>query len=95
MTTDTTMTEEHERASPLQDLADAWEVTRSTAIEELEQAQAYLTLMLAQLRTRTGDEQDRAYSFSRFHKHASNGIATLAQYGGKVKLEGMQPKGSA
>lgn len=56
--------QEAEHHSP--DTTQAWEQARTAAIDELEQAQAFLGLVLMQLRTRTGNEQERAYSYSRF-----------------------------
>jgi hypothetical protein len=91
----TMTTEGQEPTSPLLDLAEAWEQTRGAAIEELEQAQAYLGLMLAQLRTRTGDEKDRAYAFHRFHNHTAKALAHWSDYGKRAALDAMQAQGNA
>jgi len=85
--------QETERQST--DMAQAWEQARIAAIEELEQAQAFLGLVLTQLRTRTGNEQDRAYSFSRLHHHVARFVSLMGQCAGKARLEGMQPAGRA
>ncbi|MBQ0820729.1 hypothetical protein KBI52_10980 [Microvirga sp. HBU67558] len=66
--------------------------SRLAAINELEQAQAFLGLMLAQLRTSTGNDKDRAYSSERFRYHASRGFAL---WSGKTLLDNMPAEGSA
>lgn len=86
--------EGQEATSPVSGRTDASEQVRKAAIYEVELAQGFLGLVLAQLRTGSGDEQDRAYALGRFHRHAVN-LLKLMQSTNASRLEGMQAKGNA
>ena len=87
--------EGQEATSPASDRTDAVELVRKAAIYEVELAQGFLGLVHAQLRTGAGDEQDRAYALSRFHRHASNLLKLMQQGTSAARLDAMQAQGSA
>jgi hypothetical protein len=87
--------EGQEATSPTSDQTDALEQVRKAAIYEVELAQGFLGLILAQLRTGSGDERDRGYALNRFHRHASNLLKLMQQSKNAPRLDAMQAQGSA
>jgi hypothetical protein len=87
--------EGQEATSPASDRTDVTEQVRKAAIYEVELAQGFLGLVLAQLRTGSGDEQDRGYALNRFHRHAGNLLKLMQQSKGAARLDAMQAQGSA
>ena len=77
------------------DKAQAWEQTRTAAIVDLEQAQAFLGLVLAQMRNAPGNSEALNYALRGFHHHATGALNLLKEYGNTARLDAMPAEGNA
>ncbi|WP_262299704.1 hypothetical protein [Microvirga sesbaniae] len=69
--------------------------TRTAAIVDLEQAQAFLGLVLSQMRNAPGNSEALNYALRGFHHHATGALSLLKEYGNTARLDAMPAEGNA